>query len=454
MVNDTLHEGPARADALGLVLALLIALFGILSLQQKTTASVGLDFYQFWAFGERLAAGPVENLYSDATSASVASETARRISGPDGSERARRAARWSRRIYEHGVEPISTPWYYAVFAALSSGDYDRDLLRFQVLSNALLLLCVLALCRALGFGWTATGLALAFLALAFRPLAADVEAGNVNRLQCALLLLSVLIWHHGSGRAAWLASGALLSMTVVFKPSVAFAPAFLLVVWIANRRLEKLVASGIGLVLGGLATVLASFLAFGSVDCWLQWLEALREFHSSPLPMKHLNLGTARLIYEWTGVDVSLPLTALLAASFPACAWLGRRPSAARHRALGEDLLAVGAGALLPLIGSQLAWDHYYLLALPLLLYLLRPGSGCGRRALAAAALWICAQLPLRLLLPIGSAQQLAAFLAVGTLALWILLLEALARPRGPVESAVGLPGSPGVEYSRTDPGR
>ena len=73
----------------------------------------------------------------------------------------------------------------------------------------------------------------------------------------------------------------------------------------------------------------------------------------------------------------------------------------------------------------QIAWDHYFVLTLPLLLYFLRPESTLLERCLAVAALLLIAQSPLNVIAPLETARQVAIAFALSTTALLVLTLRA-----------------------------
>jgi len=432
---ERVRSAGARAIALsGVSLALFAG--GAWELGQRTQASDGLDFFQFWALGRHLAAAEVEDLYSEAAAAQAWS-LGNRLVRESGSERGQRAAAWSRQLYANGVKPISTPWYYVTFALLPSGDFDRDVLVFQWASNLLLGGALLWLAVALGAGWP---LALGALGAAlwwFGPIYADVEVANMNRLQCGAVVAAALVFTRWPRPVGWVCGGFAIGLVVLFKPSLFALPLFLWIVWFAAGRRSALLYGAGGMAGAALLCVATSWAVFGSLLPWLQWLTALSEFQSSPLPIEHMNLSTARLLHEWTGRDLTLLLLPGLLASFGAAAWIGRGVRSSEGR-LRSDVAAIAAGGVLPLIGTQLAWDHYWVLALPAIWLLLAPARSrdfdanrIARLALAALLFVFCAHRPLIAAFGLEAASQLAAWLVPANLLLWLVLLAELARQPG-----------------------
>jgi hypothetical protein len=156
--------------------------------------------------------------------------------------------------------------------------------------------------------------------------------------------------------------------------------------------------------LAALAGIAASSLVFGSWDAWPAWLESLREFGqgSSPdQPMRN-NVSTARILLELTGRDASGALSALLWITAAAWIWLHRAP-AGGPVAFRTEAWAVGLACLFPLIAAPIAWTHYFVLSIPLLVLLISrpPGPEPGVRAtvqpgLAMIATLVLAVFPLK----------------------------------------------------------
>ena len=423
---NTKSEGTRRAA--GAVWLAVLTLFAIVNVARMTLSSVGHDFYQFWSIGQASQHDAATNLYTDATSRAISERALRRVSGPESSRRGIRAAAINRRLYADGVDPISTPTYYAVFAALSSGDYDADLLSFQFVSTAMLFVAGWFLCRHLGYSPVTAALALTVLVLVYGPLHADIETGNTNRLQLALLAAALALHHLRSRQAIRIAAGALLGGLIVLKPNLVSIPFFLTAVWLADRRFSELRSAAIGWTLGAGAAVAIGSLVF-SWESWSQWISALSVYQSHPAPISQSNWSSARLIFEWTGADVSALLGLSLLVCAATCAYRGR------SRAIGtspidRDIAAVGAALLVPLIASQVAWDHYFLLAAPALIVALCPTRGSLARQIGAAAvLGACAVSPLRIAWPDIGPLGIAISLAVGTGGLFALSMRELTHP-------------------------
>ena len=84
----------------------------------------------------------------------------------------------------------------------------------------------------------------------------------------------------------------------------------------------------------------------------------------------------------------------------------------------------------MPLLASQIAWDHYFLLAAPALIVSLRPASGSlVRQVGAGAVVCACAVSPLRIAWPEIGPLGIAISLALGTGGLFALSMRELTHP-------------------------
>ncbi len=410
------------SDTTGLLAAALFLcalLYGVQAVQR----SLGVDYYQFWVMS-RAASGPArDTLYTVETSQRVGLENLERARSLPESARFRDAAEWNQRTNPDLLDPISTPFYYAVIGSLASGDYDRDYFTYQLLGSLTFVLGLIGLCRMLGYSWPGTLLAGTLILLWFGPLQSDVQAANVNRLQFAGGVAALAALHRSDARGVFI-GGVLTALLVVFKPNLALVPVLLLATWALRGRGRDLRFGIAGLGTGSLLGIGAGSWFFASVSCWLDWFAVTQRLLAKPYPLENFNVSAVSLIHSLTSVNVSIWLLLAILAGYCACLFRGGRRGAAFH----DDVLAVGAGCVVPLISVQIAWDHYFLLALPLLLHFLRPDASPRRRVLSVAVLLLLAQSPLNVVLPLQSAQQVAIAFAIGTSTLLALALRDAAR--------------------------
>jgi hypothetical protein len=434
------NQGP-HVSKVGAAVILPLALLAALGVARLWTAGhegAGIDFYQFWAVGQAVREGLVEDVYDPASRPRLARIFLERAqAGP--SQRRLAAATFRK----DQIQAASTPFLYSCFYLIQSGDYDSDILKYRILSLGSFLLSMLLLCRLLGFGARESLLAVAFAAWAFAPLQDDLRDGNVNQVQLALLSLYLLLAK--AGEAVWirLLGGALLGLAIAFKPNLALVAVLLAFWWVARKRYDLLVLRGAGIALGIGIAVLASSLFFGTISGWGSWLETLRRLDIEfDVSVSWGNFAAARLFRDWIGVNLSAPLYLAALGLTGTAAWRCRAGVRGREGEPGSmegqepEFLFVALGTMIPILAGNLAWPHYLVLALPICLYLLRPG-GAGMMVAVLASAGILGICSTPLLQDLGATRDhvFAAALAAGSGLLFGLgCVQAWRLDRGPRE--------------------
>lgn len=393
------------------------------------------DFYQFWTVGRAAGGSGTGNVWSQAERERLGRE-GQRVALVDLNERgeavaARHASAAARRSV---LETYSTPWLYAVFGAVSSGDYGRDLDRFQLASLAALAAGVWWMARGAGLSLLGAALLIALVAAWFEPVQSDARVGNVNRLQVGVLGLYVAL-SSASHSARWreVAAGAVLGLGAAFKPNLAFPVLTLGLGWIALGRRRKVALQGAGVALGALLAVALSSAWFGSARAWSQWARSLGELMGQyEHRLEAGNFSLARVL-EHAGAEVDARwLAALGLVAFGAALVLRRRAVRTVQRGCEaqEDLLLLALGGALSVLVARLAWVHYFLLAVPLAIAALRPSTAAAVRVVGACGLLAIAVEPLRVTLRIESMAVLASLACTGAALLYGAGLYDLAGPR------------------------
>ena len=363
------------------LLAGLLALFAALGLWKTGRGYDGFDFYQFWVVGQAVAEDLPENVYADADRAKM---------GTVFFERARSEGASSRRVNvaerRKFIKTWSTPFLYTAFGLLSSGNYERDYTRFQLLCLASTVAAVMLLARAFGWSLAAALLALAAVLQSSTPLLADVRVANVNQLQ--LLGVTLFLGLAGGRAAATVGGGALLGALCAFKPNLGIVAVLALGLELSRGRWRVVGLLTAGLALGGALAVLAAALFFGRFAAWLDWFGFLRGALYDPeraMTVAHGNASIDRLVFEAAGVHVGSVLGLVLLALVGTVLWR-RRASPARAAGAALELHWLVALALcLNLLSAPLSFGHYYVFAIPAVLYCLRPGEHAGARHLVGA---------------------------------------------------------------------
>lgn len=442
------------ARVAGLTVAAISALLAIGSVLQLARLVPGIDFYQFWVVGTELRYGQPHDVYSEQQRVELGRKW--RDLADTAGERQLTAAR-----VRSSLQTFSSPALYSVFAALSSGDYERDHFRYCLVCLATSVAGIVTLCRVFGYSWTRSLLAVTLFVGCSAPLRSDIIVTNVNQLQFGGLAL--YLW--GQSRAEWrlrhLFCGAVLGVLLAFKPNLGLCAAFLFLTWGANRRWSKLGQSLLGMSVALAATFAASARVFGSADCWQEWLSSLRELLVEVSSSSKMgNYAPANLIEELSGRRVSTALLAILGAIAAVVIVRAHRKTAGddARRPLDEDALAISLGVSVMLLSSALVWLHYLVLLVPTAIYCLRPDGARGRHwhsLLQSTTAWIATvliiQFPpvmgfvLSAIRTLGMPGPVAktALIGLGTLTLFLLAVrEIQARP---VVSRTTPPNSPGI---------
>ncbi len=447
------HARPSLGEPAILLLG-LVAFCSILSTAQSLRSVPAIDFYQFWVVGREVSAGSPGNVYSDSE---------RRRIGRDALRQARDAGDPTGiRSGRHRVvlETFSTPFLYTVFGALSSGNHHRDLFLFRTFAIALLVVSVMGLAALLGQGPVSAIAAVLLFVSWFAPSRADLLVGNVNIFQLAWLVLFLWISSRFPVRPGHFAGGLILGLGAMFKPNTALVIGLLGVAWLIRRRHEKLIFESVGIGVGALLAFAWSSAAFGGVEIWWHWWQALSDLPDRIITVALGNYAPARLVADWLGVDLAVAFG--VASSVLALTAIGRGLQGGQSeigspadRPGFEDLHVSALAGVMTLLSSPLSWLHYFVSTIPLLLIALTPtpdGSISGRQGLQGAlvsgrfASWLVMVALIAIsmepfdLLGIGDMRDRAVWLCLGTLFLFAVGLARLSALR---DLPGGEPGDP-----------
>jgi len=406
--------------ALGVMVALGARIFWVVVIAPMP----GYDFYQFWMVARAEAEGGLANPYSDEARVQLVEAGKRKAAANPSSTRLAGAVE-----YRSQIETFSTPFLYLVAGAFSSARYDASFERFALFRLLCLLVGVAALCRLAGCGPWLGGLWLLATLWLSEPARSDARVGNVNALQLAALA-GYLGLARAPSDARQAAAGAALGLLVAFKPTLGLVAVFLAVDWAVRGDWRRLALQGSAAAVAALAAIVASSVYFGSARAWLDWLAALPELERvANVSVENGNFSLARLASE-LGLPVpSAAILAALALAYAGCAWLGARAATPRERDT-RDLLLVGLACAATVVGEQLAWLHYFLLVVPLAIYLFHRLRTPAALAAAGIASLLVLGTPVRALAPeLATHLQAAAYLT-GALGLFALGLVELARTR------------------------
>jgi hypothetical protein len=439
------QPGPRTAAGQRSLLAVITVIVAAASLWSAGRGTAQIDFFQYWSVGRLLGTG-VTDLYSTEGRAGLTVVIDDTVSHGT-SVRAKTAA-----ASRGTVETYATPFLYLLFGVASTGDYDLDSGIWELIGLLAVALAVFALGVRIGFGPPVAAMAVAAVFVTSGPLASDIRTGNVNAAQVALIALWMLSRLRPRSDALDVAGGALLVFAAMLKPDVAVIAITLAAVWLIDARLRTLAMQVLGMAVAFLAFVIVSAAAWGSLAPWFGWLAALPSLdNSTEYPVAVGNYALSRLVLDTEHLDIGLPLALVLILSFLAAALAGGR----RLRGTGRnarapevaavfpaapmverEFLAIGVALAAVLLLSPLTWVHYYLLLVPVQLYLIRAQdpalegrtTAWLRQTASAASLLLLSFTPLQLLIG-GDPNTLAAGSAVAAAIVAAACLLLLAKP-------------------------
>jgi hypothetical protein len=383
----------------------LLLIFNVLKLWSYGSEIAGYDFYEKWEVGRSLARAEPRDVYSVRT------------------------------LGSH----VSTPFLYSLAALLSTQHFMSDLLTYRVFCFVSSVFAIICIGKLLGYSPAMTLAAAVVFTDLFEPLLSDVRVANVNQLQLGLLASFLLIKNGRRLPGHDFLSGLILGLAVMAKPNLLFVALMLTMYWLINRRFKVLVLECAGLAAGAATAVLTSRLVFGSYRCWFDWLAIMPKVSDYRYVVDQYNCSLAMLVRDWVGVKASAYLMGAFLVLATAFVWRSRRkPETVPTRAnddvnggvLGEVLM-VATGCLIYLLSATLVWLHYFVLTIPMALVVLSPprmySSGASvpimKPILGAAAIFLIAERPVRMFLPITQPRHSALIICIGTLALFYMAL-------------------------------
>lgn len=353
------------------ILASLLLIHSALFAWQYATHTPMVDFFIFWCVPHTLSIKPVADIYSEQARRDMGSEMAAEAELPSAPETQRQAtyANMQDSLHNGRVDSRGSPLLYTLIGLLSSGDYETDQKRFAVASGLCLAMSVVMLCHLLRFSVVSTILVLAFLAADFSPVVSDMGVGNLNEIQLFAVALFILF----AGRSRYLAAGIAIGMATMIKPTTLIVLALAVIVGLADRDYRRLLRllTGVGVAAAG--SIAVSGLYFANPRMWIGFIKSLSgTVGDGSYPLEKGNYGLAKLLFGGTGPGPAIILIVLLAA-FSWLVFSTRRKAPAVEPAVTNAFAAAGVGCALMLLSSPLAWVHYYVLLIPLSLFVIQP---------------------------------------------------------------------------------
>ena len=385
-----------RTGKLPHVLALLMLIHGLSYAWASAEKVPNIDFFTFWSVSQAASTHPVANIYSLEGQRDMASTAMAAAHTSTASDLQRRAATMVLGIYEGRIDATGSPLLYAAIGALSSGNFLADQKRFLFVSMLFLVLSVLLLKHLLHFTSLQTMLLLTFLFLYYEPVVSDLNVGNVNEIQ----LLAVVLFIFFVARSQPMLAGLVIGAVSVFKPTTVLVLALAVGIGVVDQDYKRLLRLLVGTGVAAVASIAASAAYFGTADVWFEFLRSLpRTLNTTSYTSENGNVSLFALFGGMFGHSSLIAVALLAGLGWLLFATRKRRrspgPSASAERnspmLFHSAFFAGGCGCAVLLLSSPLAWVHYYLLLLPLTLYLIatpapsRDGETQDRHFVAAA---------------------------------------------------------------------
>lgn len=366
-------------NPLSLILATLVAL-ALLGAWLYAKEAPGIDYYVAWVAADAVKNDTPLNIYEPSSRYKLAVQYRNKA---DELQNARHQKKLATHFKE--LTMTATPFLYWVTGLIATGDYEKDLTLWRLLSLVLITISILLLCRILGYSVAASLAILLPVVVWFTPFYSDLRVANVNSFQ--LGAISLLLWiqsWRADGRALF-ASGLISGLLVMFKPNL--APVALLLVggWAVRRQYLQLGISLGGVVTGAVTAVLISSIWLGSATAWFDWLNYIRRFVDGGPGETDGNYSIITQVSSGISPVVQLGVAILLSMVCLAFFWWGRRRAgvpladvAETNRELVENSCLVAMGCIVAMLASSLVWLHYYLLTMPMFIVAFRPWKQPG----------------------------------------------------------------------------
>jgi hypothetical protein len=311
----------------------------------------------------------MDNIYSDDARVKAGQQIGMRAFSDSTASRHRAVAK-----QRHVLETSSTPFLYTVMSVFYSNNYEIAYQAYLTLCILCSLTSILVLCRLLSYSTLAATSVIILLTFCFEPLLSDIRVANVNQIQLSLLVLFIWLQSREKWRYRYLAGGSVIGLMVMFKPNTIFVPALLLLFWLISGLYRRLVWSLSGFIFVAVFSIWLSSIFFGSYTCWIDWLRALKMLPASITTVEMGNFALMRVLIDRFGSAISSLLPILLFA-FTACfIWFTQRKMLKKREKMEDRMCWVietqlaALGCLIYLISAPLAWLHYYLLTIPMIL--------------------------------------------------------------------------------------
>jgi glycosyl transferase family 87 len=354
-----------------LVLSCLLLVYSVWSGWADATQTRTVDFLTFWSVPQALNRQSIPNIYTLEGQRTLASATVNLARSSSASDLQRRTTAAVLELYNGRIDTTASPLLYSLIGVLSSGNYLTDQKRFLFACMSAFVLSILVLARLLKFSLLETVLFLLFLFWNYEPFLSDIRVGNVNELQLFALVLFIFFM----ARSRPFSAGFIVGASTTFKPTALLVLVLAFIASVADKDFRSVLRLFLGSFVAAVSLVALSAVYFGNSAMWLDFLHSLpNTLQGSHYSLESGNLSLAALLFgAATSRAVIVPIVLVSVLCWLLFSTTGHvnQGRADRFR-LHTAFCVAGCGSAITLLSSPLVWLHYYLLLLPLLLYVAR----------------------------------------------------------------------------------
>ena len=353
---------------------------------RHATGQRGTDYFVAWSVSQGLKNGPMVNLYTQEGRHELADRMKRLAYQQEASDRQRAVTKHVLSLYGGKIDTTGTPFLYAAIGMLSTGNYDQDYQNFVVLSLCAFVCSISIQCYLLGYSFLEMVIVMTLFLRSFAPLASELNVGNVNQVQ--LLMLTLFILSLTRDRQTYhILAGTILGISVMFKPNLSVIVIYLLALLLIRKDFLRLRSTTIGIAIGTIIGILFPWLYFGEFGGWVNWIKTLPDLLHLRYRFETGNYGLSSLLNRWFNINASLFVFGIIVTVYFSILWLTRTRNKTRptsktagsaveidtENILAEAFLATGIGCTTTLLSAGLAWLHYFILLIPIILFVIRP---------------------------------------------------------------------------------
>jgi len=435
-------------------LIIILALMAIISSIEKIKASVGIDFYQFWAvskaqewsnynlkspyFKEAQYAGVI-NSYADSSNDS----------------QLKRVNRVFKKLPQFNLDPTGTPLFYWIFAKFPQ-NYSLSFYTFQALRVILFIISVVLLnsgSHGNRLGLVSLGL---LLSIVYGPFLSDLRVGNINSFQMFIFVILLTF----ADRVLSTSARHVLLFSVVFLCALVFMallkPNLILVIlllsiylWALNGT-KILVKAGIASLFFGAILLLLPCIYFESWQVWSAWYDYVLGNDKILYPVYQGNFSTVLLTSQIFGISIFstwLIIATILIILGSISIMIAISFNKSKLKGLWEIVVemaqdpflcaAIGITATLALM--PLVWYHYFIMSLIPAIWMLTASNRSNLIAgLGGLSMILTSELPGNLIINLfGWSSLLPYIIAMGWVPLWAGILGTIVWKKRGVRNEV-----------------